>query len=126
MTAKDNLNNTTHKGQFQRKGVDIDTNTMNCNTESSKQLSSWKMKLLNTEHSTPTIMILATSMILMIFINYCIKADQVEHVTCGSLIKLKSDARGDVRLHTHDIKYGSGSGQQSVTGAESKESSSYW
>lgn len=32
-----------------------------------------------------------------------------------------------VRLHSHDIKYGSGSGQQSVTGTSTKEDgNSYW
>ena len=32
-----------------------------------------------------------------------------------------------VRLHSHDIKYGSGSGQQSVTGSELKEdANSLW
>lgn len=33
----------------------------------------------------------------------------------------------NVRLHSHDIKYGSGSGQQSVTGINTKEDGdSYW
>ena len=32
-----------------------------------------------------------------------------------------------VRLHSHDVKYGSGSGQQSVTGTEVKEDvNSHW
>ena len=32
-----------------------------------------------------------------------------------------------VRLHSHDIKYGTGSGQQSVTGTESKDDgNSHW
>jgi dolichyl-phosphate-mannose--protein O-mannosyl transferase len=32
-----------------------------------------------------------------------------------------------VRLHSHDIKYGTGSGQQSVTAIEAKEDgNSYW
>ncbi|XP_014225409.1 stromal cell-derived factor 2 [Trichogramma pretiosum] len=53
-------------------------------------------------------------------------AKGVEHVTCGSVLKLmNTDFR--VRLHSHDIKYGSGSGQQSVTGVEFKEDgNSYW
>lgn len=38
-----------------------------------------------------------------------------ELVTFMSVIKLQS-AGSDIRLHSHDIKYGSGSGQQSVTG----------
>ena len=32
-----------------------------------------------------------------------------------------------VRLHSHDVKYGSGSGQQSVTGTDVKEDvNSHW
>lgn len=48
------------------------------------------------------------------------------HVTCGSVIKLlNSDFR--VRLHSHDVKYGTGSGQQSVTGSEIQEDvNSHW
>ena len=38
-----------------------------------------------------------------------------EIVTCTSIIKLQNIQRG-VRLHSHEVKYGSGSGQQSVTG----------
>ena len=34
-----------------------------------------------------------------------------EYVTCGSVLKLWNTANG-VRLHSHDVKYGSGSGQQ--------------
>ncbi|TDH73019.1 hypothetical protein CCR75_003720 [Bremia lactucae] len=37
-----------------------------------------------------------------------------EYVTCGSSIKLVHDA-SRFRLHSHEIAYGSGSGQQSVT-----------
>ena len=44
----------------------------------------------------------------------------LQHVTCGSVLKLLNTAY-KVRLHSHDIKYGSGSGQQSVTGSELKE-----
>jgi len=33
----------------------------------------------------------------------------------------------NVRLHSHEVKYGSGSGQQSVTGTNAKEDgNSYW
>jgi len=39
----------------------------------------------------------------------------LSYVTCGSIIKLKHVATG-VRLHSHQVTYGSGSGQQSVTG----------
>ncbi|XP_032836926.1 stromal cell-derived factor 2 [Petromyzon marinus] len=47
-------------------------------------------------------------------------------VTCGSLLKLLNSHHG-VRLHSHDVKYGSGSGQQSVTGVEdADDGNSYW
>ncbi|TKR59962.1 hypothetical protein L596_029564 [Steinernema carpocapsae] len=47
-------------------------------------------------------------------------------VTCGSVVKLIS-ANYKVRLHSHEVKYGSGSGQQSVTGMkESDDVNSHW
>ncbi|KMQ92028.1 stromal cell-derived factor 2 [Lasius niger] len=49
-----------------------------------------------------------------------------QHVTCGSVLKLMN-IDYNVRLHSHEIKYGSGSGQQSVTGTNVKEDgNSYW
>ena len=55
-----------------------------------------------------------------------LSAKGVSYVTCGSISKLmNTDYK--VRLHSHDIKYGSGSGQQSVTAVEAKEDgNSYW
>ncbi|XP_010875236.1 stromal cell-derived factor 2-like protein 1 [Esox lucius] len=51
---------------------------------------------------------------------------EFNYVTCGSLVKLLN-TRHNVRLHSHDVKYGSGSGQQSVTGVESADdANSYW
>lgn len=50
----------------------------------------------------------------------------VNHVTCGSVVKLSNESKPKVRLHSHDIKYGSGSGQQSVTAAENQDTNSYW
>lgn len=48
------------------------------------------------------------------------------YVTCGTVLKLLNRDE-DVRLHSHDVKYGSGSGQQSVTGVEdSDDHNSYW
>lgn len=48
------------------------------------------------------------------------------YVTCGSVVKLLN-TRHSVRLHSHDVKYGSGSGQQSVTGVDSADdANSYW
>ena len=47
-------------------------------------------------------------------------------VTCGSVIKLQNLSY-KIRLHSHDVKYGSGSGQQSVTGTDQKEDvNSHW
>ncbi|XP_060517841.1 stromal cell-derived factor 2 [Cylas formicarius] len=51
---------------------------------------------------------------------------KLQFVTCGSVIKLmQTDYK--VRLHSHDVKYGTGSGQQSVTGTEIQEDvNSHW
>lgn len=47
-------------------------------------------------------------------------------VTYGSVIKLQHD-RTKYRLHSHEVPYGSGSGQQSVTGFPGVEdANSYW
>lgn len=49
-----------------------------------------------------------------------------EYVTCGSIIKLKSTYHKKY-LHSQDVKYGTGSGQQSVTGYKSStDAGSYW
>lgn len=49
-----------------------------------------------------------------------------EFVTCGSALKILNQ-ESQVRLHSHDVKYGSGSGQQSVTGVgASDDHNSYW
>jgi len=49
-----------------------------------------------------------------------------ELVTCTSIIKLQNLHRG-VRLHSHEVKYGGGSGQQSVTGVSNGDDvNSYW
>lgn len=42
------------------------------------------------------------------------KHKDLNFVTCGSVIKLRHVSSG-TRLHSHEVKYGSGSGQQSVT-----------
>lgn len=67
------------------------------------------------------------SSLLLISLNLAIAFGAKQRfVTCGSVIKLlNTDHR--VRLHSHDIKYGSGSGQQSVTGTEVQEDvNSHW
>ena len=56
----------------------------------------------------------------------CILGRAGQYVTCGSVIKLQNLAY-KVRLHSHDVKYGSGSGQQSVTGTDSSDdANSHW
>ncbi|XP_071960001.1 stromal cell-derived factor 2-like [Antedon mediterranea] len=73
--------------------------------------------------------IFSTFSILFIFIVPFVQTDSsitYEYVTCGSVIKLMN-TRHNVRLHSHDIKYGSGSGQQSVTAVEATDDkNSYW
>lgn len=55
-----------------------------------------------------------------------ILASKTKYVTCGSVAKLKN-VDHNVRLHSHDVKYGTGSGQQSVTGTELTEDvNSHW
>merc|ERR1711953_1566694 len=49
-----------------------------------------------------------------------------DDVTCGSVLKLVNKAYS-TRLHSHEVTYGSGSGQQSVTGFRGEtDSNSYW
>jgi len=48
------------------------------------------------------------------------------YVTCGSVIKLLNTYHS-VRLHSHEVQYGSGSGQQSVTAIEEMDDiNSHW
>lgn len=74
-------------------------------------------------------MSVSINVILNILKNNLLKyfaAKGTQHVTCGSVVKLLN-VNYNVRLHSHDIKYGSGSGQQSVTGINTKEDGdSYW
>jgi len=53
-------------------------------------------------------------------------AAKTQQVTCGSVVKLMNQNH-KIRLHSHDVKYGSGSGQQSVTGSTQNEDvNSHW
>ncbi|KAF7259711.1 hypothetical protein EG68_03198 [Paragonimus skrjabini miyazakii] len=53
-------------------------------------------------------------------------ASHTKEVTCGSVLKLHN-AEYDARLHSHEVQYGSGSGQQSVTAVtDAIDSNSYW
>ena len=51
--------------------------------------------------------------ILPYFVDLCflLSVFDYEFVTCGSSLKLLN-THNNVRLHSHDVKYGSGSGQQ--------------
>lgn len=63
---------------------------------------------------------------LLTFLIGLIKASKDYSITCGSVIKLQN-VYNNARLHSHDIKYGSGSGQQSVTGMdEASDVNSHW
>ena len=56
----------------------------------------------------------------------CWGKTEFKYVTCGSVLKLYNQRQG-ARLHSHDVKYGSGSGQQSVTGSSAPDDhNSYW
>lgn len=70
------------------------------------------------------------SCLILCFLKFLVistgKKLQFEFVTCGSALKLMNSAHS-VRLHSHDVKYGSGSGQQSVTAVDaSDDHNSYW
>ncbi|XP_029175286.1 stromal cell-derived factor 2 [Nylanderia fulva] len=70
--------------------------------------------------------LLLSSFAVLSFYISCIQGRGTQHVTCGSVVKLVN-VDYNVRLHSHEIKYGSGSGQQSVTGTNVKEDgNSYW
>jgi len=59
-------------------------------------------------------------MICQFFLIQSSQARGLHEITCGSVFKMLNTAF-KVRLHSHDVKYGSGSGQQSVTGTDLKE-----
>eukprot|EP00008_Paramoeba_atlantica_P005885 CAMPEP_0201479900 /NCGR_PEP_ID=MMETSP0151_2-20130828/4528_1 /ASSEMBLY_ACC=CAM_ASM_000257 /TAXON_ID=200890 /ORGANISM="Paramoeba atlantica, Strain 621/1 / CCAP 1560/9" /LENGTH=232 /DNA_ID=CAMNT_0047861611 /DNA_START=6 /DNA_END=702 /DNA_ORIENTATION=+ len=51
---------------------------------------------------------------------------ELQWVTCGSIITLINSETG-LRLHSHDVSYGTGSGQQSVTCFDGQsDSNNYW
>ncbi|XP_039765460.1 stromal cell-derived factor 2 [Pararge aegeria] len=54
------------------------------------------------------------------------EGSRAEYVTCGSILKLLNKDL-NLRLHSHDVKYGSGSGQQSVTAVDvTDDHNSHW
>ncbi|KAI4379870.1 hypothetical protein MLD38_006113 [Melastoma candidum] len=57
---------------------------------------------------------------------YAAPASEGVEITYGSVLKLMHE-KTRFRLHSHDVPYGSGSGQQSVTGFPGvDDSNSYW
>ncbi|PAA82956.1 hypothetical protein BOX15_Mlig001622g5, partial [Macrostomum lignano] len=73
-----------------------------------------------------TRIIFSTWIFAFIFLQCHVKGSLFDFVTCGSVLKLQNLAH-NVRLHSHEVRYGSGSGQQSVTGVEATEdANSYW
>ncbi|KAK3121449.1 hypothetical protein QOZ80_8BG0653560 [Eleusine coracana subsp. coracana] len=58
--------------------------------------------------------------------SYAADPESVVEITYGSVIKLMHE-KTKFRLHSHDVPYGSGSGQQSVTGFPNvDDANSYW
>jgi len=64
---------------------------------------------------------------ILVFFSHCLISLIVQvQVTYGTVLKLMHE-KTKFRLHSHDVPYGSGSGQQSVTGFPSvDDSNSYW
>uniref|UniRef100_A0A182T8L8 MIR domain-containing protein n=1 Tax=Anopheles maculatus TaxID=74869 RepID=A0A182T8L8_9DIPT len=74
--------------------------------------------------STTSFLVLIFSTVCML--NFIEAARNNRHVTCGTVLKLQNTDY-KVRLHSHDVKYGTGSGQQSVTATELQEDvNSHW
>ncbi|CAI4222500.1 unnamed protein product [Auanema sp. JU1783] len=68
---------------------------------------------------------LRTSLFLGVLFEIIAGSDD-QYVTCRSLVKLMNANEGS-RLHSHDVKYGSGSGQQSVTAVKNSDDvNSHW
>ncbi|CAD6196281.1 unnamed protein product [Caenorhabditis auriculariae] len=66
------------------------------------------------------------SMFVVLFLSIAGSVLGEDLVTCMSVLKLMNANEGS-RLHSHDVKYGSGSGQQSVTGVKSSDDiNSHW
>lgn len=67
-----------------------------------------------------------SSILLLALFIELIQGSGFQHVTCGSVLKL-AHSQTNIRLHSHEVRYGSGSGQQSVTGVtDTGDANSYW
>uniref|UniRef100_F7AXT5 Stromal cell derived factor 2 n=1 Tax=Xenopus tropicalis TaxID=8364 RepID=F7AXT5_XENTR len=79
------------------------------------------MKMTKPQDGAGSLLLFITPLLLPVSI-----ASELSVVTCGSVVKLLN-IKHSVRLHSHDVRYGSGSGQQSVTGVTSvDDGNSYW
>ncbi|XP_022121893.1 stromal cell-derived factor 2 [Pieris rapae] len=64
--------------------------------------------------------------LIIICISKISKASRAEFVTCGTMLKIMNTDL-HLRLHSHDVKYGSGSGQQSITAVDvTDDHNSHW
>ncbi|KAI3380418.1 hypothetical protein SNEBB_007888 [Seison nebaliae] len=74
--------------------------------------------------SNIVLLLFSLTLLLQVTVGNCKQSTQF--VTCGSSLKLKN-TYSRVCLHSHDVKYGSGSGQQSVTAIDdTSDHNSYW
>nr|XP_033331440.1 stromal cell-derived factor 2-like isoform X2 [Megalopta genalis] len=96
--------------------------------ETNKQKKERKKEFLENKQRVFTVVLPTIAAIFVVIAAYIyVKTPKgTQYVTCGSALKL-FNVDYKVTLHTHDIKYASGSGQQSVTGLSTKENgNSYW
>lgn len=59
-------------------------------------------------------------LLLQILLTDITQTEGLSEVTCGSVVKMLN-TEFQVRLHSHDVMYASGSAQQTVTGINLKE-----
>jgi hypothetical protein len=86
----------------------------------------WGVEVQRKSSIAETMRRLLAAVCVFISATLCAADDEEGFVTCGSAIKLQHVA-SRFRLHSHEVAYGSGSGQQSVTGfADGDDSNSLW
>lgn len=101
--------------------IDKPTSSTDCNLRGAgRRLIAPLLNMLSTRHGFYALLICAIS------IDVAVCDDKVTVVTFGSVVKLEHFSTGH-RLHSHEVKYGSGSGQQSVTCyPDAGDVNSYW